>query len=430
MRTRAKVYRDPVHDMISFRDEPLLGELVSTLLDCPEVQRLRFIRQLGLASLAYPGAEHSRFAHSLGVAHVAHRMCQRLRGMGPEQTRCVVAAALLHDVGHAPFSHVFERVFHFHHETWSARMVLESSTTVHRVLAAVDEELPAQVVGRLRGDDGHFSREIVSSQLDADRCDYLLRDSLMTGIAVGRFDLERILCMLSHDEAGLLVDERAWEAVEGYLLARYHMYRLVYFHHAVRAAEAMLVHLFGRAKRLMEAGDCQLSVQGALGCLMRGDELDVAGWSELRDPEVWVAIASWRAHPDRVLARVASALLDRRLWKPMSWESAGLSPEGMEALEHHVRDQLQGEERDLFVVDVARDTPYRPYVPGAASSVRGIRLRTREGGVVRIEDRSPIVRTLAESAGLQRRWFVDPLLVPKVRRVVGEALGEGGGAGR
>ena len=193
-RQLGKVFRDPVHNIINYRDEAVLGPLIVSLIDTPEMQRLRSVRQLGLANLVFHGAEHSRFAHSMGVAHVARRICDVFRNeMEPLDRVATVAAALLHDIGHAPFSHVMERVFHFHHESLSAAILLHPENASHQILHQVDPSLPQRVVDLICGATAGIGRDVVSSQMDADRLDYLLRDAHMTGAEVGRYDIERIL---------------------------------------------------------------------------------------------------------------------------------------------------------------------------------------------------------------------------------------------
>ena len=188
-----RVYRDPIHGSIAFdwRRESFVIELIDT----QEFQRLRRIRQLGAAHLVFQGAEHSRFCHSLGVAFLAKRIFDRLAqdpycpaGLELEEVRKVVlAAALLHDVGHGPFSHLFEKTFSLkHHETWGAEIIDNSDTQIHRVLEKYG--LVDSVKGIFQKTyQPRFARDIISSQFDADRLDYLLRDSHMTGVAYGRY---------------------------------------------------------------------------------------------------------------------------------------------------------------------------------------------------------------------------------------------------
>lgn len=417
---KARTFRDPVHDIISWKDEGELGRIVCGLVDTAEVQRLRFVRQLGLAAFVYHGAEHSRFAHSLGVAHIARRMAHRLE-VDDEQRLLIVASALLHDIGHAPFSHVMERVFAFHHEERSAMLVLDPDTEVHRRLAQIDGSLPQAVVDRLTGQSPHWTRDIISSQLDADRADYLLRDARMTGIAVGRYDLERLLLMLGHDEDGLFVEVGGYESVEGYLMARYHMYRLVYFHRGARAAETMLEALFARAKALAEAGDAEAMADGSLGKLMRDEPLGARDWTRLHEFDAWSWIHRWAGHADSVLSALAEGLVRRRLFKCNERQAAPGSPEwdADARTADAIRDQLTPNERALFVVDEAGDTPYRPYVPREGQ--RGLRVRGADGRIFFIEERSHVARALARATYRIRRWFYHPSLQPKLRRIAGDA---------
>ena len=227
------------------------------LIDAPEFQRLRRIKQLGLAMFTYQGAEHSRFTHSLGVLHLMTRVLDRLREQYKitEADRAAArAAALLHDIGHGSFSHVMEKVLGFHHEAWTVRAVLSDETEVGRVLRAYSKELPDRVAAIIEGKFQPAALgQLVSSQLDVDRMDYLLRDSLMTGAKYGIYDLEWIINALQIDEAGdrIYVAARGLYAVEEYLQARYYMFRQVYFHRTLRSAEAVLKSVLRRALALL-----------------------------------------------------------------------------------------------------------------------------------------------------------------------------------
>ncbi|MEL7239532.1 MAG: HD domain-containing protein, partial [Planctomycetota bacterium] len=239
-----KIIRDPVHDVIAFGLADDADRLVFDLLACREVQRLRRIRQLGLASLAYPGADHSRYSHSLGVFATARQILDRLgRQIRIELAdRCAcLAAAVLHDLGHGPFSHVFERVSGIHHEGLTRRLILDPECEVHRVLIRHDTQLPERVADLLACKGSPLLCDVLSSQLDADRLDYLLRDNLMTGSRYGRYDLAWLLQAMTVTTNGRLgVTWKGVSAAEAYVQARAHMYRHVYFHKVVRAAEGMV----------------------------------------------------------------------------------------------------------------------------------------------------------------------------------------------
>jgi HD superfamily phosphohydrolase len=207
-----KVFRDPVHNLIAFHDKKwdrLLLELINTR----EVQRLRRIKQLGFSELVFPGANHSRFAHSLGVLHVTKKFLAQFDLVGPKrlspyQRSLVLAAALLHDIGHGPFSHAFEKVTGIKHEKFTRDIISDPATQVCQKLRKFSRQLPRDLAQFF--DEEADSREppadlppyltqVISSQLDADRCDYLLRDSYATGTDYGRYDLE---WLLSHIQPG------------------------------------------------------------------------------------------------------------------------------------------------------------------------------------------------------------------------------------
>src|SRR6185369_253915 len=246
MSSPERIYRDSVHNIIRIPTDTAEGRLLVSLIDTAEFQRLRRIRQLGLAHFAYQAAEHSRFTHSLGAFHLATRVLARLRTnyqINEEHQTAVRVAALLHDIGHGPFSHVVESIFGFHHEHFSVEAVLSVDTEVGRLLRKYSRDLPENVAAIIRGDFKPMAlAQLVSSQLDVDRMDYLLRDSLMTGAKYGVYDLEWIIKSIEINEEAdhIYVSARGHSAVEDYLQARYYMFRQVYFHRTLRAAEAVL----------------------------------------------------------------------------------------------------------------------------------------------------------------------------------------------
>ena len=317
-----KIVRDPVHDVIAFRTERPVDDLLFNLINAAEFQRLRRIRQLGLTSLAYPGADHSRYSHSLGVMETARRMLHQLELERPideyEQAVCQ-AAALLHDVGHGPFSHVFERVTGVAHEEFTCRVILDPGAEIFRMLTSFRRLMPHDVVNILRHEPRRtFISDIISSQLDADRFDYLLRDNLMTGSQYGDYDLTWLLHALTVDRQGdrLAVHARGASAVEAFLQARYHMYRNVYFHKVTRTAEGLVKLVLQRAKRLAVQGrlpwpDAEHAVHSAL----IGRHLSLEQFTELDDYSMVHCFKVWSSSGDAVLERLCKGLLYRRLFK-------------------------------------------------------------------------------------------------------------------
>ncbi len=322
-----------------------------SLVDTPEFQRLRRIRQLGLAYFTYQAAEHSRFAHSLGAFHLATRILDRLRerySISDEEHASVRIAALLHDIGHGPFSHVVESILGFHHEQFSIDAVLSHETEIGRKLAAFSPAIAENVASIIRGDYAKRALgQLVSSQLDVDRMDYLLRDSLMTGAKYGIFDLEWIIKSIQINEPDdhLFVSAPGIYAVEDYLQARYYMFRQVYFHRTLRSAEAVLKALLRRALVIFsDGGDVWFRSGTAFEKVLRGQPLTLTEHLSLDDSDFYFYIKQWQSSSDPILADLSSRFLDRRLFKAFDLDM----PES---------------ERPGFVADVRRIVADRGFDP-------------------------------------------------------------------
>jgi len=407
---RPKLFRDPVHNIIALDLEDPVERILFELVQTRAVQRLRRIRQLGFANLVYHGAEHTRFTHSLGVVHVARRMFTALEEEFTDDERAeVLAAALLHDVGHGPFSHAIEKVTDVDHETYSAQLIEDPETEVHQVLAGADSTLPERVAAYFRPraefpDRKQVLRDLVSSQLDADRQDYILRDGLATGVKIGVYDFERIQTMLATfrttteggERTRLAVNYRAREAVEGYLMARFHMYKQVYLHKTVRAAEKMLEALLRRAETLRERGvEFTEPLGPTLRKLLAGERLSSGEFLDFDDVDIWMALKKWRRDEDPVLSRLASGLLDRDLYKTI--DMSDRDPVDFA----RVMDRANGLARDhgvdpdyAVLSDKAADAPYRPYDPDHADRSAHIPIVEPDGRAVPIERNSDIVHLL------------------------------------
>jgi len=257
-----RTYLDPIHqDIVLDRSIPA-ERLVVDLIDAVEFQRMRRIHQLGVSYFTFQGAEGSRFTHSVGVMHVASQLSNILssRCESAEKERALMlTSALLHDVGHGPFSHVTEKILGYDHEDWSCK-IISGDTQIRSILDSYKEEpgLADKIVKVLKKTyKPSYVSHVVSSQLDCDRFDYLLRDSYMTGTAYGLFALQRILRSIEVDEANdrmLVVGEKGQIAVEDYLFARYSMYAQVYYHRKNLAARALLGKLIKRALHVISQG--------------------------------------------------------------------------------------------------------------------------------------------------------------------------------
>jgi HD superfamily phosphohydrolase len=369
------ILRDPVHGLIPFDTDE--DDIVVRLLSAAEVQRLRRIRQLGVTSLAFPGAEHSRFAHAIGTAHVMKRLIERLRrvenGRPPaerltrERAREGLAAALLHDVGHGPLSHLFEEAIPGAplHEEWSTRIILDKSSEVGRVLCDEEAGFASRVAELVLGrHELPYLARAVSGTIDVDRCDYLLRDAHATGVPYGRYDLDWLLRSLRFAPLGgpaaLCVDgAKGIVAIEAFILARLFMFQQVYFHKAARAAEWMIRSILFRAAALLQDGTPLPDVPSAIGRAARKQPIPLGEYLELDDDVLWGAMHAWESAADPVLSDLTRRVRARSLFKTL--ELYDKDESARDAALATARDiaQSAGLDPHAYVgLDVASDTPF------------------------------------------------------------------------
>lgn len=399
MPTSEKIIRDPVHDVIAFRVHEPTDALLLKLINAREFQRLRRVRQLGLASLAYPGADHSRYSHSLGVMETARRMLEQLahdvKIDVASKTICIVAA-LLHDLGHGPLSHVFERVSGIEHERLTQRVILDPESEVHRILFQHDKLMPELVVDFLRCKPRRtFYCDIIASQLDADRFDYLLRDNLMTGSNYGGYDLQWLLHALTVDEPSdrLAVTFKGVSAIEAYLQSRFNMYRNVYFHKVVRSAEGMVRLALQRAKRLAIQG--RLETQPEVQKALIGQRLTMQEFTDLDDVSVLSSVKQWSRADDTVLASLCRGVLERKLFKTIdvSHLNAAVMSEA-ELVANQVVASAGGDVGyDLFI-DQPTSTSYETYDPDQSAAGVEILVKDEIGKLQPFAAISPLAQML------------------------------------
>ena len=410
-----RIYRDPVHNIIRLRTETDEGRLMMRLIDTPEFQRLRRIKQLGLGLYTYQGAEHSRFTHSLGAFHLMTRVLDRLserHSLADGARTAARAAALLHDVGHGSFSHVMEKVLGFHHESWTVKVVQSEETEIGQLLAAYSASLPGDVANIIEGKFQPAAlAQLVSSQLDVDRMDYLLRDSLMTGAKYGVYDLEWIINALAIDEEGdrIYVAARGLYAVEEYLQARYYMFRQVYFHRALRSAEAVLRSIFRRVLQLLEAGEPVWYAPGtAFEKAVRQKTLSLAEHLEMDDSDVIFHVKQWQRADDPILKDLSRRFVTRRLFKAIDLDMPVEERAEFLAMARACVKRAGFEPDYYFIEDRASDVPYYNYY-----NVEGSEPKTRiyvEDGYARprireISEVSDVVRGLQRGYELHRVCF-------------------------
>jgi len=411
-----RIYRDPVHNIIRLRTNDDEGKLLIRLIDTPEFQRLRRIKQLGLGLYTYQGAEHSRFTHSLGALHLMTRILDQLTGRHNIDAADRVAArgaALLHDVGHGPFSHAMENILGVHHEQMTMRTVLSDETELGRLLHSYSRELPPRIASIIEGTFKPAAlAQLVSSQLDVDRMDYLLRDSLMTGAKYGLYDLEWIINALQIDEERdrIYVAARGVFAVEEYLQARYYMFRQVYFHRTLRSAEAVLRSALRRALELVERGASVWCAPGtSFEKVLRRQSLSITEHLEMDDSDVIFHMKQWQHSSDAVLSDLSRRFIGRRLFKAIDLDMPQEEREDFLDAARAAVTHRGFDPEYYFVEDRASDVPYYGYY-----TAEGVEPRTR----IYVEDgyAHPQVREISEVSeavrGLGRGYELHRICFP------------------
>ncbi len=410
--TKIKRIRDPIHGLIAFDLGDDTDRIAWDLLNAPEFQRLRRIRQLGFVDFIFPGATHSRFLHSIGVFHTARRLLgifQRQLGANYDEARgrCAALAALLHDVGHGPFSHSFEAVEahcgrEINHEEWTAE-IIRGDTELHRILEGAEKGLAEDVAAliALKGERDLYAG-IVSGEFDADRLDYLRRDHYMTGSGTGGIDFEWLLdclCIESPscgDRPGssrLYLEHKGLSAAEEFLLARSNLARQVYLHRASRGVELMLAALLKRMVELIQAGDGAKIDLPENFLLVRYflDEPVLSHYLALDDDMVRVATWMMANSVDPALRRLAAGIKDRRFYKCIDCNATGLTPAAVRSAADTLGFTGEGDLLEDVLV-------YDPYELG--DSGQHILVERHPGGeLVNITELSPVVKAMETIRG-------------------------------
>lgn len=386
-----KVFKDPVHRYIHVRDK-VIWDVIGTR----EFQRLRRIRQLGTTYLVFHGAEHSRFQHSLGVYEIVRRIIDDgfsgRAEWNDEERLLTLCAALLHDLGHGPFSHAFEKVFTLDHEKFT-QAILTGDTEVNEVLRRVSPDFPQQVadvIGKTYPDKLVVS--LISSQIDADRMDYLQRDAYYTGVSYGHFDMERILRVMRPDEEQVVIKSSGMHAVEDYIMSRYQMYWQVYFHPVSRSAEVILMKVLHRAKHLHNCGyPFKHEPVHFKSFFDRTFELE--DYISLDEGVLMTYFQWWRKEEDAVLADLCDRFLNRRLFQYAEFDPAK-EYRKIGELERLFKEA--GIDPEYYLVtDSSSDLPYDFYRPGEENERVPIYLQMSNGELSELSRSSEIVDAIS-----------------------------------
>ena len=314
---KKKIINDPLYGFIHIK-----SELIFDIISHPWFQRLRYIKQLGLTDLVYPGAIHTRFQHALGALHLMGRVLDNLRFKGveisDEEYQAAQLAVLLHDIGHGPFSHALEH---------SLLQGVKHESISYLLMSSLNSEFNDELALTLKIFRNSYARkfffQLVSSQLDIDRLDYLNRDCFFSGVQEGTIGVDRIILMLHVHDDQLVVEEKGIYSIENFLNARRLMYWQVYLHKTTLAAERMLVNLIRRAQVLVRAGE-KVPASRALATFLentfsletlRNNKPALQAFGLMDDHDIWGAIKVWRHHDDPILSLLSERLLNRKLFQ-------------------------------------------------------------------------------------------------------------------
>ncbi len=386
-----KVFKDPVHRYVHVRDK-VIWDLIGT----KEFQRLRRIKQLGTTFLTFHGAEHSRFNHSLGVYEIVRRIVDDVfrdrEDWNKELRLLTLCAALLHDLGHGPFSHSFEKVFDFDHEAFTQQIIL-GDTEVNKVLRRVDPSFPKEVAEIIGKTSEHkLVISLISSQIDADRMDYLQRDAYYTGVSYGHFDMERILRVMRPREDFVVIKKSGMHAVEDYIMSRYQMYWQIYFHPVTRSAEVILTKILHRAKDLYHQSykfkhepvhfHSSFNNKMSLGDFLKLDEAIILFYFQM-----------WQEEDDPILSDLCNRFVNRNLFKYVEFDPAKEYKKTAELADLFLQ---AGIDPDYYlVVDSSSDLPYDFYRPGEEEERLPIYLLMESGEIRELSRESEIVDAIS-----------------------------------
>lgn len=347
-----KIINDPVHGFIK-----IPHKILYDVVEHPYFQRLRRIGQTGLLNLIFPGATHTRFHHALGAMHLMTTALDTLKLKGimifQEEEKAAMLAILLHDIGHGPFSHALESLLmeDWHHEKLSLLLMNQLNKEFSGELSIAIEMFQGKYHRK-------FFNQLISSQLDVDRLDYLKRDSFFTGVSEGNINAQRIISMMNVADDELVIDAKGVYSIENYLTARMLMYWQVYYHKTASLAEYLLVKILGRAKFLISNGMKLEAPENLKYFLYKTDfesatEEDIHRFTEMDDTDVLLAIKSWQNSDDLVLSYFCKAVIQRRLPKTIS-SSEKFSEEFVEEKIHQAKKKYGEENGAEMVCQITR----------------------------------------------------------------------------
>jgi hypothetical protein len=392
---KRKIFNDPVYGFVT-----ITSELIFDLIEEPLFQRLRRIKQLGLTDYVYPGALHTRFHHALGAMHLMGVTLDNLRSKGHDisekEFESALIAILLHDVGHGPFSHALEAsiLAGVHHERLS-----------YLFMKSLNKKYGGQLEMALQMFNNTYPRpffhQLVSSQLDIDRLDYLQRDCYFTGVSEGTIGADRIIKMLDIVDERIVVEEKAIYSIESFLSARRFMYWQVYLHKTTISTEEMLIQIIKRAREVALQGKELFATPELLKFIKQSvqledfecDESCLHAFASIDDYDIWGAIKMWTNHPDKVLSTISRMLLERKIFKVIL-STDKPDPELVITLRKQIMHQYQLTQQEAEYFIIQGSTSNAAYLAGGET----INILTKKGQIMDIAEASdlPNIKTMSK----------------------------------
>lgn len=451
-----KRIRDPVHGLITFNLGDEVDRAAWFLINTPEFQRLRRVKQLGVSEFTFPGATHTRLAHSIGVFHVARQLMNVAQRyvpddkLKPHRRRAALLAALLHDLGHGPFSHAFENAEkarlpkedYRDHEHWTAELICRKDGIIRQILKdgfGGDGSVADDIAAMLRGDEQDLYSSVVSSSFDADRLDYLRRDRMMTGSGAGAIDFDWLLDNLRvaevpsssgddpEDGTGKLIqvftfEEKGLQAVESFILARFHLYSQVYLHKTTRGIEQMLTaFLLAFSEEARKGSKAQLTVpkDHPLRAYYVKATPDLQSYFALDDAVVWSAIEISAAKGEGTIRDLAERICHRKVPKAVSIDM--VNPQKIDtARRAFIDENMKGEIGKSIFEDRAPLSIYKDPSKESVKPHKRVYIRRDGGKVVDITSLSKPVAALFEEQEIMRYYFLNEADRKKVLDITGE----------
>lgn len=390
---QTKVFRDPLYGNI-----PIEYQMIQDLINTREVQRLRRIRQLSGVAMVFHTAEHSRFGHSLGTYYIAHRMINEVEDISSslnEYERIVfLVSALLHDIGHGPFSHAFENVFGIKHEIMTCKMIEDEKTQINSILNQYPG-LVDDVVGVISHNGKYpIIESLISSQLDVDRLDYLNRDAHQTGATYGVVDVDRIIRIISVKNGQICYKEKGIHAIENYLMSRYHMYWQVYYHPVARSYEVILESIYARIKEMLANN---IPIEADVSSLEKVFfNQDLEAYIDIDDTYVNGIIKQLTKSNDAILSDLCDAFMDRRLFSYLHLKNADTDDKALLIKKQYLSSPILY--KYYYKEDEISQVTYLNYLNcGSDIDVNNILILLDNGDLQPIDEYSPIVGSLLQS---------------------------------